>query len=66
MEILQLHALKSSLNGGSISTASFPHRLTYKTGPIKVRVTLRLTVSQSASLVVEPHRGLMTRYLLLF
>jgi hypothetical protein len=32
----------------------------------KVRVTLRLTVSQSVSLGVEPHLGLMTRYLLLF
>jgi hypothetical protein len=32
----------------------------------KVKVTLRLTVSQSASLGVEPHLGLMTRYLLLF
>jgi hypothetical protein len=27
---------------------------------------LRLTVSQSVSLGVEPHLGLMTRYLLLF
>jgi hypothetical protein len=33
---------------------------------IKVKVTLRLTVGQSASLGVEPHLGLMTRYLLLF
>jgi hypothetical protein len=32
---------------------------------IKVKVTLRLTVSQSVSLGVEPHLGLMTRYLLL-
>jgi hypothetical protein len=32
----------------------------------KVKVTLRLTVSQSVSLGVEPHLGLMTRYLLLF
>jgi hypothetical protein len=32
---------------------------------VKVKVTLRLTVSQSASLRVEPHLGLMTRYLLL-
>jgi hypothetical protein len=28
----------------------------------KVKVTLRLTVSQSVSLGVEPHLGLMTRY----
>jgi hypothetical protein len=32
----------------------------------KVKVTLRLKVSQSVSLGVEPHLGLMTRYLLLF
>jgi hypothetical protein len=32
---------------------------------IKVKVTWRLTVSQSVSLGVEPHLGLMTRYLLL-
>jgi hypothetical protein len=32
----------------------------------KVKVTLRLTVSQSVSLGVEPHLGLMTRYLILF
>jgi hypothetical protein len=33
---------------------------------VQVQVTLRLTVSQSVSLGVEPHLGLMTRYLLLF
>jgi hypothetical protein len=33
---------------------------------LKVKVTLRLTVSQSVSLGVEPHLGFMTRYLLLF
>jgi hypothetical protein len=33
---------------------------------VKVKVTLRLTVSQSVSLSVEPRVGLMTRYLLLF
>jgi hypothetical protein len=33
---------------------------------VKVKVTLRLTVSQSVSLGVEPHPGLMTRYLLHF
>jgi hypothetical protein len=31
-----------------------------------IQVTLRLTVSQSVSLGVEPHLGLMTRYILLF
>jgi hypothetical protein len=29
---------------------------------VKVKVTLRLTVSQSVSLGIEPHLGLMTRY----
>jgi hypothetical protein len=33
---------------------------------VRVKVTLRLTVSQSVSLGVEPHLGLMTRYILLF
>jgi hypothetical protein len=33
---------------------------------IKVKVTLRLTNSQSVSLGVGTHLGLMTRYLLLF
>jgi hypothetical protein len=33
---------------------------------VKVKVTLRLTVSQSVSLGAEPHLGPMTRYLLLF
>jgi hypothetical protein len=33
---------------------------------VKVEVTLRLTVSQSVSLGVEPHLKLMTRYLSLF
>jgi hypothetical protein len=32
----------------------------------EVKVTLRLTVSQSISLGVEPRLGLMTRYLLLY
>jgi hypothetical protein len=33
---------------------------------LKVKVTLRLTVSQSVSLGVEPHLGLMTKHFLLF
>jgi hypothetical protein len=32
----------------------------------EVKITLRLTISQSVSVGVEPHLGLMTRYLLLF
>jgi hypothetical protein len=35
-------------------------------GQVKVKVTLWLAVSQSVSLSVEPHLGLMIRYLLLF
>jgi hypothetical protein len=31
VEILQHHTLKSSLNGSSLPTASFPHRLPYRT-----------------------------------
>jgi hypothetical protein len=34
--------------------------------PLRVEVTFRLTVSQLASLGVQPHLGLMTRYVLLF
>jgi hypothetical protein len=33
---------------------------------VKVKVILRLTVGQSVSLGIEPHLGLMTKYLLLF
>jgi hypothetical protein len=33
---------------------------------VKVKVTLRLTVSQSVSLGVEPHLEVITRYVLLF
>jgi hypothetical protein len=40
--------------------------LTVPTSQVKVKVTLRLTVSQSVSIGVEPHVGLMTRYLLFF
>jgi hypothetical protein len=35
-------------------------------GKVKVKVTMRLTVSQAVSLGVEPHLELITRYLLLF
>jgi hypothetical protein len=40
--------------------------LLWRNTTIKIKVTLRLTVSQSVSLGVESHLGLMTRYLLLF
>jgi hypothetical protein len=36
------------------------------TPQVKVKVTLRLTVSQSVSLGIEPQLGLATRYLLFF
>jgi hypothetical protein len=37
-----------------------------RSSSVKVKVTLRLTIGQSVSLGVEPHLGLMTRYLVLF
>jgi hypothetical protein len=37
-----------------------------KSSQVQLKVTLRLMVSQSLSLGVEPHLGLMTRYLLPF
>jgi hypothetical protein len=40
--------------------------LTNKSLEFEVEVTLHVTVSQSVSLGVEPHLGLMTRYILLF
>jgi hypothetical protein len=60
VKILQLHALKSSLH-------SLPYRTAWTTQvTVKVKVTLRPTVSQSVGLGVEHHLGLMTRYLLFF
>jgi hypothetical protein len=56
VEILQLPALEQLLSGEYPAT-----ELTRQ-----VKVTMRLTVSQSVSLGVEPHLELMTRYLLLF
>jgi hypothetical protein len=48
---------------GLSSTVSVRELLLVK---VKVKVTLRLMVGQSVSLGVEPHLGLMTRYILLF
>jgi hypothetical protein len=48
------------------SSPPAPCRATVKVFKVKVNVTLQLMVSQSVSLCVEPHLGLMTRYLLLF
>jgi hypothetical protein len=38
------------------------HRLATELNQVKVKVTLRLTVSQSVNLGVEPHLGPMARY----
>jgi hypothetical protein len=57
------HAL-GSLFVASYDSQGYPS--TWGTNWVKVEVTLRLTLGQSVSLGVEPHLGLMTRYLLLF
>jgi hypothetical protein len=49
----------------SLATAKFRPLIFSTVNQVKVKVTLRLTVSQSVSLCVESHLGLMTRYLLL-
>jgi hypothetical protein len=59
---LQLHR-PSLLFADSLTADS---QLTTDYSKVKVKVTLRLMVSQSVNLGVEPHLGLMTRYLLLF
>jgi hypothetical protein len=46
--------------------AAFTSHLELTENSSEVKVTLRLTVSQPVNLGVEPHVGLMTRYLLLF
>jgi hypothetical protein len=48
----------------SFSASAKQISLTPNEMKIKVKVTLRLIVSQSVCLGVEPHLGLMTRYLL--
>jgi hypothetical protein len=50
---------KASVSPGCIQIMPFAFS-------VKVKVTLWLIVSQSVSLGVEPHLGLLTRYLLLF
>jgi hypothetical protein len=40
--------------------------VTQQSEPVRVKITLRLMVSQSVCLRVEPHLGLITRYKLLF
>jgi hypothetical protein len=44
---------------------SLPSTLLYSSSQVKAKVTLRLMVSQSLTLGVESHLGLVTRYLLL-
>jgi hypothetical protein len=56
VKTLQLHALRYYLHSLSCRT----------THELKVKVTLRLTISQAVSPGVEPQLWLMTRYLLLF
>jgi hypothetical protein len=54
-------------SGDSQISSTADSQLTLNSSIIKsVSVTWRLTVSQSVSLGVEPHLGLMPRYLLLF
>jgi hypothetical protein len=52
----------STMNSSSAELS----QLLLTTDSSKVKVKLRLTVSQSVSLSGEPHLGLMTKYLLLF
>jgi hypothetical protein len=78
---LQILHIKSSVQSRTLQLTtlhctidSFPWRLCVLDSRLlscdsslsQVKVTLRLTVSQSVSLGVEPHLGYMTVYLLLF
>jgi hypothetical protein len=56
----------NSQAGGHLSPTSYSSNCSLKTLSNQVKVTLWLTVSQSVSLGVKPHLGLMTRYLLPF
>jgi hypothetical protein len=62
------HSVFSSSSSTAFSRDSLNSQLTAHlelwNSTIQVKVTLRLTVSQSVSLSVEPHLGLMVRYLL--
>jgi hypothetical protein len=51
MEILQLYALNSSLNGDSLQTAVFPHILTYRTNSVTLFTFL-----------INPLRGPSTKH----
>jgi hypothetical protein len=56
VEILQLHAFKSSPSGGSLPTTCFPHRLPYRTDKVAPIIFLcadrvENTVSNSTSIV---------------
>jgi hypothetical protein len=52
--------------GAFARIAEFTYYLRHVKVQVKVKVILRLTVSQSVCLGVEPRLGLMTRYLGLF
>jgi hypothetical protein len=58
--------LDSTANPQLSSLTHQPTTSLLQPSQVKVKVTLQLMVSQSVSLGVEPHLGLMTRYLLLF
>jgi hypothetical protein len=57
-------ALQTLLEFGGLSREhQWPRHILWD---VEVKVTVLMTVSQSVSLGVEPHLGLMTRYILLF
>jgi hypothetical protein len=65
-KVFSSHNISSQADLSYSSVDLVPLLIFSKRLAFKVKVTLRLTVSQSVSLGVEPHLGLMTRYLALF
>jgi hypothetical protein len=57
MNILQLLAFRCFLGDGSLLTAFFSHRLSYIIDSVKVKVTLRLTVSRPVFLWIKHPPG---------
>jgi hypothetical protein len=67
MYIKYIQGLCQSRLCTTVPSATTAVQVTWRTvSSVKVKVTLRLTISQSVSLGVEPPLGLLTRYLLLF
>jgi hypothetical protein len=74
--VVSWQRIYNSLTVTTVHTKLFLHVLTFNwqrnwnelrlNCQFRVKVTLRLTVSQSVSLGVRPNLGIMTRYLLLF